>query len=206
MPKKRGGRSTSAGTGGSGTGKVVFAFVLGAAVAAGAGYLYLHLRTTPRDLPTKLQAPVAAHPATVPASPGPHFKGFPPTAAAGRPVAPFGTSEDVFEAGARLYAARCASCHGTPTRDAASSPTAPQLWRKARHTAAAEAPGDLYTQIAAGAPAKGMPAYARVLTDTQIWQVALLLENAEVELPDPVVALLNSRATSSHPVSSGASR
>src|ERR1700678_3852289 len=29
-------------------------------------------------------------------------------------TAPFGISEDVFESGAHIYRAQCASCHGTP--------------------------------------------------------------------------------------------
>ncbi len=30
---------------------------------------------------------------------------------------PFGTSEDVYEAGAHIYRTQCASCHGTPGHD-----------------------------------------------------------------------------------------
>jgi thiosulfate dehydrogenase len=30
---------------------------------------------------------------------------------------PFGTSEDGYEAGAKIYQASCASCHGTPGHD-----------------------------------------------------------------------------------------
>ena len=47
--------------------------------------------------------------------------------------APFGISEDVFESGARVYRAQCASCHGTPGHDVAYAkhmfPSAPQLWK-----------------------------------------------------------------------------
>ncbi len=35
-----------------------------------------------------------------------------------------------------------------------------------------------------------MPAYKHILTSTQIWQIALLLKNADQPLPDPVRALL----------------
>src|ERR1700743_3800822 len=49
-------------------------------------------------------------------------------------MAPFGISEDVFESGAHVYRAQCASCHGTPGHDAAYAkymfPSAPPLWKK----------------------------------------------------------------------------
>ncbi len=35
-----------------------------------------------------------------------------------------------------------------------------------------------------------MPAFSHVLTDTQMWQVSLLLKNADQPLPDPVRAIL----------------
>ncbi len=186
MATKRGGRNSPAkppqARGGSGKG--VLGFLLGAAVAGGAGYLYLH--STPHSpeptAPTStlpVERPRTEQPApTPPPSPTPR-------------VAPFGISEDVFESGARQYAARCASCHGTPQKDAATTPPAKQLWRAARKSIAAQTPSDLYNEISGGMPAQGMPAYAHTLTETQIWQLALLLKNANGELPDPVVTLLN---------------
>jgi thiosulfate dehydrogenase len=36
-----------------------------------------------------------------------------------------------------------------------------------------------------------MPAYNHVLSDTQMWQVSLLLKNADKDLPDPVTQILN---------------
>ena len=191
IAKKRGGRSTPARRNGGGAGKFILAFILGIGVAAAAGYLYLHSRA-PR--------PAASVPAEIAPPPATHTKLTAPAAAPPK-SAPFGTSEDVFEAGARHYSARCASCHGTPARDAATTPQAQQFWRKGRHTAAAQAPGELYAEISAGAPAKGMPAYTHTLTDTQIWQLALLLKNADQDLPDPVLKLLNT-----HEGSSAASR
>lgn len=187
MATKRGGRSSSAkppqGRGGSGKG--VLGFLLGAAVAAGGGYLYLH--STPH--PAEVTPPASSLPID-------HTRPVQPTPTPGPPpsprVAPFGISEDVFESGARQYAARCASCHGTPQKDAGSIPPAKQLWRAARKSVAAQTPSDIYNEIAAGMPAQGMPAYAHTLTETQIWQIALLLKNANGELPDPVVTLLNS--------------
>jgi mono/diheme cytochrome c family protein len=113
-------------------------------------------------------------------------------------TAPFGTSEDVFEAGAHIYKTECASCHGTPGHDEAFAkymyPRAPQLWKK--HTNGSvvgvsdDEPGETYWKVANGIRLSGMPSYQHVLTETQMWQVSLLLKNADQPLPAPVMAIL----------------
>ncbi len=111
---------------------------------------------------------------------------------------PFGTSEDVFEAGAHVYKSECASCHGTPGHDVAYAkymyPAAPQLWKKHTHGnvvgVSDDDAGETYWKVANGIRLTGMPAYSHVLTDTQMWQVSLLLKNADQQLPDPVIAIL----------------
>jgi mono/diheme cytochrome c family protein len=113
-------------------------------------------------------------------------------------TAPFGTSEDVFEAGAHVYKAECASCHGTPGHDVAFAkymyPSAPQLWKKHTHGSVVgvsdDEAGETYWKVANGIRLTGMPAYQHVLSDTQMWQVSLLLKNADQQLPDPVVGIL----------------
>ncbi len=182
--KKRTGRSTPTRRNSGGAGKFILAFILGIGVAAAAAYLYLH-STPPRRVSLAPSEPV---PASVQ-----HTRQPAPAVAPPPKSAPFGTSEDVFEAGARQYSAHCASCHGTPASDAAVTPAAQQFWRKGRHAVAAQAPGELYAEISTGAPAKGMPGYAHTLTDTQIWDLALLLKNADQDLPDPVLKLLGAR-------------
>lgn len=110
---------------------------------------------------------------------------------------PFGISEDVFESGARVYRTQCAACHGTPGRDVAFArsmyPRAPQLWKKHGDVTGVsdDEAGETYWKVAHGIRLSGMPAYTHVLTDTQMWQVSLLLHNADKELPDPVVQILN---------------
>jgi thiosulfate dehydrogenase len=112
---------------------------------------------------------------------------------------PFGTSEDVFEAGAHVYKAECASCHGTPGKDVAYAkymyPSAPQLWKKHAHGnvvgVSDDEPGETYWKVANGIRLSGMPSYEHVLSDTQMWQVSLLLKNADQPLPDPVMAILS---------------
>jgi thiosulfate dehydrogenase len=113
--------------------------------------------------------------------------------------APFGTSEDVFESGAHIYRAQCASCHGTPARDVPYAkhmfPSAPQLWKKHAKGSVVgvsdDEPGETYWKVANGIRLSGMPAYNHILSDTQMWQVSLLLKNADKDLPDPVTQILN---------------
>jgi mono/diheme cytochrome c family protein len=111
---------------------------------------------------------------------------------------PFGTSEDVFESGAKLYVNQCAGCHGVPGKDADFAkwmyPSAPQLWKKhARGNVVGvsdDEPGETFWKIRNGIRLTGMPAYQHILTPTQMWQIALLLKNADQPLPNPVKNLL----------------
>jgi len=111
---------------------------------------------------------------------------------------PFGTSEDAFEAGARIYSTSCAACHGTPKQDAKFArymyPRAPQLFRKHTNTAVVGVSDDdagvTYWKIKNGIRLTGMPSFQRLYSSTQMWDVALLLKNADQPLPDPVTKLL----------------
>jgi mono/diheme cytochrome c family protein len=111
---------------------------------------------------------------------------------------PFGASEDVFEAGARIYRSDCAECHGIPGHDQPYAkymyPRAPQLWKKhARGTVVGvsdDEPGETYWKVANGIRLTGMPSYQHILTETQMWQVTLLLKNADQPLPGPVEKIL----------------
>ncbi len=112
---------------------------------------------------------------------------------------PFGISEDVYESGAHIYRAQCAACHGTPGHDVPYArhmfPSAPQLWKK--HGAhgvvgvSDDDAGETYWKVANGVRLTGMPSYSHVLSDTQMWQVSLLLKNADKDLPDPVRKILS---------------
>ncbi len=120
---------------------------------------------------------------------------------------PFGTSEDVFEAGARMYETSCASCHGSPGRDSPFAkwmyPSAPQLWKKHGKSPVVgvsdDDPGITFWKVKNGIRLTGMPAYGHIYTDAQIWQIALLLKNADQTLPDPVLTLLARPAALSSP-------
>lgn len=112
---------------------------------------------------------------------------------------PFGISEEVFESGARIYQASCAACHGTPGHDSPFArwmyPAAPQLWRKHRNSLVVgvsdDAAGETFWKIRDGIRLSGMPAYGHLYSSTQMWQVALLLKNADQPLPDPIAGILN---------------
>jgi mono/diheme cytochrome c family protein len=114
---------------------------------------------------------------------------------------PFATSEDVFETGAHLYVRECSSCHGTPGHDVAFAkymyPVAPQLWKKHTHGnvvgVSDDEPGETFWKIKNGLRLTGMPAYQHVLTNDEMWDIALLLKNADQPLPDPVSAILTTK-------------
>jgi hypothetical protein len=173
---------------GGGSGKVLLGFMLGvAAVALGvAGYLRfgaLPVATSDKAFPFE-RAIVSV----------------PLKARIDREMktTPFGTGEDVYEGGAKVYRAQCAACHGTPGHDVAFArhmyPAAPQLWKKHAKGdvvgVSDDDPGETYWKVANGIRLSGMPAYGQVLTDMQMWQVTLLLKNADQQLPDPVMRIL----------------
>jgi len=173
---------------GSGFGKVFLGFLLGlvTAVACVAGYLrWGALPVATADKPFPFEKAIVK---------------VPLKARIGRQMqtAPFGTSEDVYEGGAKVYRAECAACHGTPGHDVAYAkhmyPAAPQLWKKHAKGnvigVSDDEPGETYWKVANGIRLSGMPAYGRVLTDTEMWQVTLLLKNADQPLPDPVLRIL----------------
>jgi thiosulfate dehydrogenase len=125
---------------------------------------------------------------------------------------PFGISEDVYEEGAKIYASSCASCHGTPGHDSPYAkwmyPAAPQLWKKhVRNNVVGvsdDEPGETYWKVKNGIRLTGMPAYQHLYSTAQMWDVALLLKNADQPLPDPVMKLLASGSASAAAGGAGA--
>ena len=114
---------------------------------------------------------------------------------------PFGISEDVYESGAMVYKLQCASCHGSPGTDDAFAkamyPVAPQLWKKHAHGnvvgVSDDEPGETFWKVKNGIRLTGMPAFGHVLSTDEMWEVSLLLKNADQQLPDPVMAILKSK-------------
>lgn len=50
--------------------------------------------------------------------------------------------------------------------------------------------GETYWKVANGIRLTGMPAFSKSLSDTQMWQVSLLMANAD-KLPEPTKAALS---------------
>jgi thiosulfate dehydrogenase len=189
----------------SGFGRVVLGFVLGIVAVAAVVFVQMRYRVLPRSLVDKafpqeaavVKPPMEARPSREkkesplnPEKPG-REKLSPE-----KKEPPFGISEDVFEGGAKVYRAKCASCHGTPGHDAVAAgtthPAALQLWKKRAGGVVGVSDKDVaetYRAVANGIR-PGMPAYSKVLSDTQMWQVSLLLKDADMELPVPVAQLL----------------
>ena len=60
-------------------------------------------------------------------------------------------------------------------------------------------PGETYWKVANGIRLTGMPRYKELLTETQMWQVSLLLANADKPLPPAAVAILKGETAALKP-------
>ncbi len=102
--------------------------------------------------------------------------------------------------GARIYSERCALCHGFHGKPslfgAHMYPDAPPLLEMHHHGAEIrmgvtdDPPGETYWKVANGIRLTGMPAYKDLLTEPEMWQVSLLLANADKPLPATAVEIL----------------
>jgi mono/diheme cytochrome c family protein len=100
--------------------------------------------------------------------------------------------------GAQVYRQQCAACHGLYGRVSSFAahmyPQAPQLWAPHGHSGVVgvsdDPPGETYWKVKYGIRLSGMPAYAQVLNETQMWEVSLLLAHANEPMPDAVMTLL----------------
>lgn len=109
-------------------------------------------------------------------------------------------------AGAQVYREQCAACHGLSGHSsdfgAHMYPAAPQLWRKHRNgvVGVSDDPvGETYWKVANGIRLTGMPSFDKVLNETQMWQVTLLLKDADHPLPADTAALTTSPLNSNLP-------
>jgi thiosulfate dehydrogenase len=105
--------------------------------------------------------------------------------------APIPADEANLLAGARVYREQCSVCHGLsgqPETAIAKGmfPRPPQLFV---HGVTDDPPGETYWKAANGIRLTGMPGYKGSLTDTQIWQVSLMLANAD-KLPASAKAVV----------------
>jgi mono/diheme cytochrome c family protein len=66
-------------------------------------------------------------------------------------------------------------------------------------------PGETYWKVANGIRLTGMPSFEKVLTDTEMWQVSLLLANADKPLPPEAADILRGQPpVASSPAMAGA--
>lgn len=167
-------------------GKFIFGVIIGVILIPGAFYLYC----------ISGHAPVATA-----ASPMPFERFFARTAlhATINRKAPKTKSTKASEgellAGVDVYRHNCGGCHGIPGRPESNAakgmfPHPPQLFAPG-HMVTDDPVGESYWKVKHGIRLSGMPGFIGLLTDEQIWNVSLLLANAD-KLPPSVKLALTS--------------
>ncbi|MBV8049749.1 MAG: cytochrome c [Acidobacteriaceae bacterium] len=95
---------------------------------------------------------------------------------------PITANEQTYLAGAQIYREHCEVCHGAPAGDQTAIakgmfPKPPKLLQGKGVTD--DEPGETFWKVANGIRLTGMPSFRGPLSDTQVWQVSLLLANAD---------------------------
>jgi thiosulfate dehydrogenase len=111
---------------------------------------------------------------------------------------PIQPDEAAFVAGAHIYSDQCAVCHGYYGKPSTIGrnmfPDATPLWERHHDGQVVgvsdDPPGETYWKVANGIRLTGMPAFNKTLSDTQMWQVSLLLANADKPLPPDALSIL----------------
>jgi thiosulfate dehydrogenase len=105
---------------------------------------------------------------------------------------PIQPTEANLVAGAELYKQHCAVCHGLPMTPKSAIATGmypkPPLLLEGKGVTDDE-PGESYWKIFNGFRLTGMPGFSKSLNETQMWQMALLVANAD-KLPSSAKAVL----------------
>jgi thiosulfate dehydrogenase len=101
---------------------------------------------------------------------------------------PIPADEPSYLAGAQVYHDHCEVCHGTSQGQQTAIaqgmfPKPPRLLVGKGVTD--DEAGETYWKVANGIRLTGMPGFSKALSETQMWQVSLLLANAD-KLPDSV--------------------
>ena len=120
---------------------------------------------------------------------------------------PIQPNEANYVAGAELYKQHCAVCHGLPltpkTAIAVGMYPKPPLLLEGKGVTDDEA-GESYWKIFNGIRLTGMPGFSKSLSETQMWQLALLLANADKLPPSAKVALVAPTPAASTPFATSA--
>jgi thiosulfate dehydrogenase len=101
---------------------------------------------------------------------------------------PVSADDAAYTAGARVYKEHCAVCHGLPgqAQTAIAKGMFPKPPMLMEGTGVTDDPaGETYWKVAGGIRMTGMPGFEKTLSTTQMWQVSLLLANAD-KLPKAV--------------------
>lgn len=101
---------------------------------------------------------------------------------------PIAADEAAYTAGAQIYKDHCAVCHGLPGQPQTAIakgmfPHPPKLMEGTGVTD--DPPAETYWKVSGGIRMTGMPGFEKTLSTTQMWQVSLLLANAD-KLPQSV--------------------
>ncbi len=115
---------------------------------------------------------------------------------------PMQADENTFVAGAQVYRDQCSACHGFHGKPSSFGgqmfPRAPQLWEKHRNSEVVgvsdDPPGETHWKVENGIRLTGMPSYKKILTDAEMWQVSLLLANADKPLPPAALDIVSGKA------------
>lgn len=97
-------------------------------------------------------------------------------------TSPFQPTEENYMAGVHTYRENCAICHGLPGQT--QSPTSKGMYPRPPllfkgHGVTDDPAGETYWKVANGIRLTGMPAFGDALSQTEMWQVSLLLANAD---------------------------
>lgn len=113
---------------------------------------------------------------------------------------PIQPDEGNLVAGAEIYREQCAVCHGYHGKPSAFGPrmfpSAPPLWEEHHHGnetmmgVTDDPPGETYWKVANGIRLSGMPSFKNVLSEVEMWQVSVLLANADKPLPPAALSIL----------------
>jgi thiosulfate dehydrogenase len=154
-------------------GKFLIGLILGLIVIPGVVYLYFSTGTAPVATSSdpmpfeKMLAKLALHARLNKEMPKP---------------APIPADDAAYLAGAPIYRDHCAVCHGLPGQAQTAIaqgmfPKPPKLMEGKGVTD--DSPGETYWKVAGGIRMSGMPGFDKTLSATQMWQVSLLLANAD---------------------------
>ena len=119
---------------------------------------------------------------------------------------PIPVNDVTMMAGANVYIDDCAVCHGLPGQSQTAIatgmyPKPPHLFKGKGVTD--DPAGETYWKVANGIRLTGMPGFRQSLNETQMWQVSILLANADKASKDTLAMLQSAKPTPAPPPPAG---